>query len=500
MSIFLVIGILLAIRLLILKKSQLKAVDQWYWLKYRNAVIKQKKVPPDLFEYILEIKQWYPPFFGWFISILPNSIFKYSALLTQFLSFLRLMLIILFAYTLNIGSSVSIVLSTIIYLTAPIFIYYDNQINSRIFGAIILDVLIILFFGYFVYNLYLLLMPILLLTILLLFTHKMSHQLYLFLLFGLSIYYFSIIPICVYLVANILAFIFFDYKNYLKAHIEIVKFWHRNRYKLGAHQFYESNIYGKIGFVYKNRLHGNGLKSFVKKLSIIVGMFPFGLFILFNFEINFFGILFMATLLFIILTSFIDNFLCLGGGYLYTYNLVTIVSFYLVGSNIDIVSLDNQILLLLLCLMTFFSIFKFYKGLKNKVANKELEEAIEYLKNSNLDRIMVIPFQLPDEITYKTSKKVFWGAHGYGFLWLEPYFPVMNETIEKAIDDWNLGAVFLQKDYWSEFFEKVDMSIFNIVFENKQYVILEVKNWKGEDRIPNWAVDKYPDLFGDKNV
>ena len=44
------------------------------------------------------------------------------------------------------------------------------------------------------------------------------------------------------------------------------------------------------------------------------------------------------------------------------------------------------------------------------------------------------------------------------------------------------------------------MSIFNIVFENKQYVILEVKNWKDKDKIPNWAIDKYPDLFGDKNV
>ncbi|MFW5607579.1 MAG: hypothetical protein ACOCM0_08355 [Campylobacter hyointestinalis] len=492
--------IILSIKFFILKKAQSKAVDQWYWLKYRDETIKQKKCPPDMPEYLLDIKQWYPPFLGWFISKLPNSVFKYSNLITQILSFFRLILILVFAYFINIEFSLSIFLAIIVYLTAPILVYYDNQINSRIFGAIILDVLIILFFGYFVYNLYLLLMPILLLTILLLFTHKMSHQLYLFLLLGLTIFYNSSVPFSVYLVANIFAFVFFNYKNYLKHHIEIVKFWHRNRYKLGAHQFYESNIYGKIGFVYKNRLHGNGLKSFVKKLSIIVGMFPFSLFILFNFEINFFGILFMATLLFIILTSFIDNFLCLGGGYLYTYNLVTIVSFYLVSSNIDIVSLDNQILLLLLCLMTFFSIFKFYKGLKNKVANKELEEAIEYLKNSNLDRIMVIPFQLPDEITYKTSKKVFWGAHGYGFLWLEPYFPVMNEAIEKAIDDWNLGAVFLQKDYWPEFFEKVDMSIFNIVFENKQYVILEVKNWKGEDRIPNWAVDKYPDLFGDKNV
>lgn len=150
--------------------------------------------------------------------------------------------------------------------------------------------------------------------------------------------------------------------------------------------------------------------------------------------------------------------------------------------------------------MTIISIYKFYRGLKNESKNEDFSNALNFFKNSTLDRVMVIPFQLPDEIAYKTSKKVFWGGHGYGFLLLELYFPVFNQKVEKAIEDWNLGAIFLQKDYWPDFFQKVDMSIFNIVFENKQYVILEVKNWKDKDKIPNWAIDKYPDLFGDKNV
>ena len=146
------------------------------------------------------------------------------------------------------------------------------------------------------------------------------------------------------------------------------------------------------------------------------------------------------------------------------------------------------------------SIFKFYKGLQNKNKDEKFDKAIKFLKNSRLDRVMTIPFQLPDEVAYKTSKKVFFGGHGYGFLWLEPYFPVMNEKIEQAISDWDLGAIFLQKDYWKEFFEKVDMTIFNIAFENEKYMVLEVKNWKDEDKIPQWAIEKYPDIFGSKNV
>ena len=490
----------LLVKFFILKKAQSKAVDQWYWLKYRDTVKKQKKCPPELPEYLLEIKQWYPPFFGWFISKLPDGIFKHSSFLTQFLSFVRLMLIVGFAYILNIEFSISLFLAIAVYLTAPILVYYDNQINSRIFGAIILDILILLFFGYFEYSLSYLLIPIILLTILLLFTHKMSHQLYAFLLVGLSFFYMSLIPVFVYIVANIVALLFFNYKNYLKHHIEIVKFWHRNRYKLGAHQFYESNIYGKKDFVYVNRLHGNGLKSFIKKLSLMVGMLPFALFVFFNFEMNFFGLMFFMTILFILLTSFVDRFLCLGSGNLYTYNLVTIISFYLVYTDLNISNVYNQVLLLLVFLLTVVSIFKFYKGLQNKNKDEKFDKAIKFLKNYRLDRVMTIPFQLPDEVAYKTSKKVFFGGHGYGFLWLEPYFPVMNEKIEQAISDWDLGAIFLQKDYWKEFFEKVDMTIFNIAFENEKYMVLEVKNWKDEDKIPQWAIEKYPDIFGSKNV
>ena len=492
----------LLIRLFILKKASLTAVDQWYWLKYRDAVRSQKQCPPELPEYILETKQWYPPIFGWFLSKLSDKFLKYSNLITQILSAFRIAIVSFLFFFLNDQFSFELFLVSLVYLTAPILVYYDNQINSRIFGAIILDILIVLFFGYFEYSNYYVLMPIFALNILLLFTHKMSHQLYLFLIIGFSIYYENVVPIAMYVLATIFSLIFFDYHKYLKAHIEIVKFWHRNRYKLGAHQFYESSIYGKDGYVYKNRMHGNDIKLWIKKLALIIGMFPFMIFIIFNFQFNFFGLVIFLTLLFIALTSFVPFMYCLGMGSLYTYNLVTFSCYYLIYSDIDYSTPVTIALLILVFILTMISIYKFYRGLVNKSKFKDsrLDEAIEFLKTSNFDRVLVIPFQLPDEIAYKTGKKVFWGAHGYGFLWLEPYFPVFNRKIEEALSDWNLGGIFLQKSYWNEFYENVDVSLLKKEFENDKYIIFSIKEWKNIDRIPNWALERYPDIFGKSNV
>jgi hypothetical protein len=232
----------------------------------------------------------------------------------------------------------------------------------------------------------------------------------------------------------------------------------------------------------------------------MIGMLPFSIFILFNFQLNFFTIIILATILFILLTSFVDSFLCLGAGSLYNYNLVTFIGFYLVYVDIDYGNRVNQLLLLIVSIMTIVSIYKFYRGLKSKKEDEEFNEALNYLKKSDLDRVMVIPFQLPDEVTYKINKKVFWGGHGYGFLWLEPYFPVFNSKIESTIDDWNLGAIFLKKDYFPEFFESVDMSLYDIDFENDEYIIFSVKEWENREKIPQWAIEKYPDIFGANSV
>ena len=468
------------------------AVDQWYWLKYKDAVKSQKQCPPDMPEYILDYKQWYPPVYGWVLSLFPNGFFKHLSGITQLLSVIRVILI--FAFASSVGADISMVMFPllVIYLSAPILVYYDNQLNSRIFGALVLDILMILFYYYFDGGDQLLLIPLVFFTVLLLFTHKMSHQLYLFILLGLSIKYVSVIPFAVYVGANLIALVF-GYTKYFKAHLEIVAFWHRHRNRLGAHTFYESTLYGKEGYVGQNRLHGNGIQSLIKKTAIIIGMFPFLIFLVFNGEWNFFGVVCAGTILLIFLTSFVEIFYCIGAGSLYTYNLVSFSGYYLVTTPLDWYDAMNQFLLAAVALLTVSGIYKFYRGLRrhDMTAREAKETAFDFLKQSDIDRLLVIPFQLPDEVAYKTKKQVFFGGHGYGFKWLEPYWPVFNEPVENAVREWNLGGVFLQKNYWPEFFERVDQSMFEKVFENDTYIILSVKNWENKSSRPAWADQMY---------
>jgi len=484
----------LGLRILVYQKAQKSAVDQWYWLNYREAVLQQRKVPPTVGKYILDVKQWYPPIYGWLLSVVPKTLIISSNYITGLISLFRLVLVYCFAMWLGVENVSLLLFLALVYISAPILVYYDNQINPRVFGALLVDTLVLCWFGYFEYNNYILLIPILAINVLILFTHKMSHQLYLFMLLGLSLFYVDIVPLGTYIAATGLACLFFNYKRYATAHVEIVRFWNRNKYKLGAHQFYESETYGESEYTSPNRLHGNGFQSLVKKSALILGMFPAILIVCFHFELSYFGILIAATVLLMILTSFVPCFYCLGSGNLYTYNLVTLVCFYLVTTPANFSELWPKLLLVAVSILTIGSIAKHFIGLQGNKNSECLEEAIAFTRNSELNRILVIPFQLPDEVAYKTDKQVFWGCHGLGFLWAEPYYPVFNRKIEEAVQEWNLGGVLFQKDYFPEFDKVVDMEMLNTEYENEQYIVYSVKNWVDGGAIPKWAESIYPHL------
>ena len=485
--------VLILVRLFIFRTAKKTAVDQYFWLLYRKYAKEQRKIPPEIPNYILDVKQWYPPMFGYLLYILPEKFIRNSFYVMSLLSLARISIFLFFAVYLDKIFTPQFFFSLALYIISPILVYYDNQITSRILGAIILDVLIICIWLFLITNNLYILVLILFLNLLLIYTHKMSHQLYVFILLVISLFIKNIILIVLYLFSIFTAIKFLGYKKYLQAHIEIVRFWDKNKYLLGAHQFYESPIYRKKDYISKNRLHGKDIKFILKKLSLIIGFFPFIVFLIFNLKINYFSIVVIATILFILLTSFSPKMYCLGAGYLYTYNLVSFTAFYIVFSDIDLFSTKNIILIAISTILTFISIIKFYLGLlkKNNLKDIELEEALNFLKNSDIDRIIVIPFQLPDEVTYKTGKKVFWGAHGLGFKLLDNYFPIFKVKIENAVKEWNLGGIILQKDYWPEFEKKVDMQILKKVFENNKYAVYAVIGWKNNDKTPNWAKSLY---------
>ena len=485
--------IFISLRFYLLLKSKKRAIDGYYWSLYRKEALNQNIVPPILEQFILDIRQWYPPLFGYMLSKLSDYFINNSKVFILKLNLLRIGIILSLPYFLGITIDVQLLIFLlIIFFSAPILAYYDNQINSRILGAILLDLLVIQWIIFFHHGTIYLLPLIILFNIVLLFLHKMSLQLYVVILLSISIYTNSLWPAISLVISFLISFFFLGYKKYFLAHIEIVKFWGRNKYNLGSHQFYESPIYGIPGFLYKNRLHGGGIKTFKRKLALVFGMFPLIFFWLAVFEINVVSAIILASILLILVSSFIPTFYCIGAGSLYNYNLVSLVCFYFVISPPSF-SLENLLIYVFLVLMSVIAISKLL--LKNNEYNdNELDQAIDFINTSDLNRLLVIPFQLPDEIAFKTNKRVFWGAHGLGFLWLEKYFPLMNDRIECAIKEWNLGAVVLEKSYWPEFFDQVSQDIFKKVFENDSYCILAVKNWKDKDIKPGWAMKIYPKI------
>ena len=50
-------------------------VDHWYWKSYIEEYRKNRRFPPVLPQFLLELHQWYPPLFPLIMAKLPKSIF-----------------------------------------------------------------------------------------------------------------------------------------------------------------------------------------------------------------------------------------------------------------------------------------------------------------------------------------------------------------------------------------------------------------------------------------
>jgi hypothetical protein len=51
-------------------------VDQWFWKAYIKTLRNQKKMPPQLPQFLLDEKQWYPPLFPFIDCKVTRVIFE----------------------------------------------------------------------------------------------------------------------------------------------------------------------------------------------------------------------------------------------------------------------------------------------------------------------------------------------------------------------------------------------------------------------------------------
>ena len=170
-------------RRFIFRLAQASSIDEYFWIQYRLNARKQKNFPPKIPQYLLDLRQWYPPIFGYFLKLIPDVVFKNIFYILLLLSVIRFINYFIFLSILGVKADLEIVLiCLIIYIVSPSNFINDNQLNSRILGSINFDILIMLvYLGHLSGwgpTLYILL---LFFTITIFFLHKMTLQLWIFL-------------------------------------------------------------------------------------------------------------------------------------------------------------------------------------------------------------------------------------------------------------------------------------------------------------------------------
>ena len=449
-------------------------IDHWYWKSYIEEYRKNKRFPPLLPQFLLELHQWYPPLFPLIMAKLPKSLFdRYSHLLAIGIDLLRLALLMGAAYLVG-GKLNSLIGAGVVYALTPILISYNVQLNPRGLAALFLDMIVLLL----VWLLWHEGMPwcwalVAFLSGLVLLTHKMTTQLFWFLSITSGLWFqdwhlLTLVPLSIFS-ALILSKGF--YLNVLKHHWDIVTFWNRNRKWLTAHPVKESPIYDCPEYEPKTNYFGSGWKGPARRIQYLIGFNPWG-WVVFAASLWMYGGDPMHTnltnedawmvqwlgliLVFMLMVTFIPFMHCLGQDYLYNYNAAfpagLVVAMIWGGLKHDIVV---EYLLLGTSLVCFLSICFYLWKLKRSKTQKidsGMDNALNHLKDLPNGAVMCFPFHWNEVVAYKTKKSVLWGGHGYGFKLLEPVWPRILEPISEIVKKYQIKYLLTYEGYLPENF------------------------------------------------
>ncbi|MBM4305837.1 MAG: hypothetical protein FJ115_08590 [Deltaproteobacteria bacterium] len=441
-------------------------IDNWYWLLCIENVKTTHRIPPRLSYFMLEIEeQWYPPLYSFFMSVFSMDVLKkHGGKIAQLTDLLNGFLI--FLSILWFSGNVAIAfLSCFSYIMAFFPLSYSHQLQPRGLANFFLTLIMITLWFYIATPSFVTWLGILIPSVLLLFLHKMTAQLWAVYLLGFGLWAKdwtlpTLIPTSM-VVAMLLSKGF--YLKVLKAHWDIITFWHENINKLGSHQYYESPLYGKKGFI-STAVHQKGCRHQIRTLKSI---FLNNIFIILlpvwigfdlsrsrsDFESFLFGWLGL-TYLWVFLTTFVPYFRALGAGILYLYQSF-LPLFLLIAHMAEGLSVRLQwILYTLWAVGLILSTIQWEKYCRNRadqnrrVFQTGLGEVLDYLKLQPKEGVFCIPFTLPDRVAYWTRKKVFWGGHGFGFhAYLKPYFPVMRENVLQTLTTKPISYVLFWRRY-----------------------------------------------------
>lgn len=474
--IFIIIAILfliliaLKVRLRLFKLSKALGVDHWYWLLCIEDAKKRRKLPAKLPYFMLEIEeQWYPPLFPGLMALFPLDLLKkHGGRIAQWIDLLNGFII--FFSVLWLSKNIFLAfLAGFSYIIAIFPLSYNTQLQPRGLANFLLTTTMVCLWFFIETNDWKIWGLMLTFSTLILFLHKMTTQMWVIYILGFS-FWAKDLRILSLLPASVLTAIIVSggfYVKVLRAHCDIISFWHKNIKYLGSHQYYESPQYKKDGFT-STAIHQWNFQHLIRKL---IRLFQYNVYIIFlplliyysltgsfnRFE-SFLWIWLGITYLWALLTTFFPYFIALGAGeyYLYQSFFPLFSLFALVIHNLPITS---QWAFFVLWGISLFASGVFFERYKYSIANptsiknqNDLYEILDYLKKLPKDGVFCIPFTLPDITAYWTRKRVFWGGHGYGFKILSPYFPIMKVSLQQVLSINPLNYLL----FWNKYLDSLE--------------------------------------------
>jgi hypothetical protein len=433
-------------------------VDHWFWKTYVETYRDTRVFPPVLPQYRLDEHQWYPPLFPLLLAKLPQRVFdSYNHVIAIAIDLFRMGLLLCVAHWQSDGNLTVVAIAGLIYATIPIQTSYNIQLNPRGLAALMLELLLVLMLWFYVSgDGWWVWVPIVVLSGLILLTHKMTTQLFWFIVLGTAVIYrqwwlLTLIPASM-ASAYVLSGTF--YTKVLKAHWEIVTFWNRNWQWIGSDWLRESPIYGNGDYERPEKLHRSGLRGRAWQFYVLFGFNPAAwiacllvserLFLSSPLLIypTYLLVWLLLPCLFALLTTFLSPLKCLGAGYLYVYNtsLMAALLLSLTFEYTRAPQLSTPFVLLALVLnvgglLTYY--VRFYQDKRGRV-DTGLGVMLETLRGQPSGVVICVPANWYEVVSYKTGHPVLWGGHGYGFTRLEPIWPRLLLPIRDVVQRYDV--------------------------------------------------------------
>jgi hypothetical protein len=440
--------------------------DHWYWLLCAEDVKRRRKLPPRLPYFMLEIEeQWYPPLFAGLLALVPMKWLKdHGGKISQLVDLLQGLFIFLTVFWISNSLGIAF-LSGLSYFLAWLPMSYSTQLQPRGLANLLLTLAMIGLWFYINTGNLVIWVGLLILSVILLFLHKMTVQMWVVYLFGFGIWALDW-KVLILLPASVLFALIVSkgfYIKMLQAHWDIVSFWHENIKHFGKHQYYDSPRYYKEDALPNDWWRTSFGRMLTRVLQIADNnVFALLIPILAYYAVhhpegrlaNFLWIWLGITYLWALLTTLFRYFVALGAGHYYVYQSFFPL-FLLVGLSTRFMPTPVQF-----WLFAFWAIGLVYSVIKwerycrsipthtTGAIGNDQKEVLDYLKTLPKDGVFCIPFYSPDAIPYWTRKKVFWGGHSYGFhTMLKPYFPLMREEIKQTLKKESLNYLLFWRGY-----------------------------------------------------